>query len=798
MAVGVHAVTVAGVSISHLVEQVSINHGREDDTGQPEASGATLDVLVFAPDVLPSVVEIGASLSVTTSSGGTAYARFTGRITDMHMGWQEAGEDTPEHAVGQLVAVGLLADTGRRVVGDVPFPQELDGARVSRVLALAGVTLDPAYSDPGTAQILPRDIDSQPALNVAQDAAQSASGIIWETRAGEIRYADAEHRAGIQPTLSLDARDLLVTPTWRRATDGLVNDISVGYGATPGGGEQPRYVVSDAASIGRYGHYGYSVATALAALADAQAMANLLLVRNSSPVWLMASLPVAITELDDAKYQQLLSLDMHSLLTLTGLPAIGSAPTSANLWVEGWKETLAWGVHELELQVSGYCRTSVPPTWDNVAPSWLWGSHTEVARNRLTNPSFELATTNWVAARGTLGLEVVPGAPAGTQALAYSVTDASIAGGAGNYCYHSPTLLDITPGAPYSFSVLLQPKTAAGAGARAHAWLQWYDAAGAYIGLLSHGPYLPNPVGAWTQLTVSAVAPPNAFKVGCFVMPGATPPVGDGYWLDAAILTETADVVPYFDGDTPSTASDLYAWTGTPKLSPSTRSTFQNGATVWTPYRRNEILNPRIPNASNWANLGAGGAVTASNPYSNNVAAAEGQAISVAVDVMAPPGAALTGYLAARPTTGGAFGSNPLAGTNFNIPAGQTQRISNSYVVPAGADGFRLMLGSLSVIDGTAKISRPIAELAAATGSYFDGQTTSTQAERYEWTGARDASASLMSRGAVEIPGVPPDLTWDGASCFGPPTSYGRWDDVAASLRWDQVPAATTWDTWKG
>ena len=30
-------------------------------------------------------------------------------------------------------------------------------------------------------------------------------------------------------------------------------------------------------------------------------------------------------------------------------------------------------MHELELVVTGYCRTTPPPRWDDVDPRWIWG-----------------------------------------------------------------------------------------------------------------------------------------------------------------------------------------------------------------------------------------------------------------------------------------------------------------------------------------------------------------------------------------------------------------------------------------
>ncbi len=372
MAVGVHEVTVDGADISCLVDTVSIVHGRDDPGSQPEASSCTVTFTATPADPIPPVVEIGGVLIVTTTTPGKVSTRFVGRMTDLSLGWEDAGEGTPDNGVGQLIAVGTLAELGRRVVGDEPWPVELDGARVARVMAAAGVELDPLYSDPGTVALLARDVDATPALDVARAAAVDSTGVVWQTREGAVRYADAEHRRGIPSTLTLDSCDLLVTPAWRRNIEGLVNEVSIGYGPTPEEGEQPRYVATAPASVSRWGRYGYSTATALAELDDAEAMGNLLLGRNSSPVWVMAALPVDVAGLDGARYEAMLDLDVHGLVTLTGLPLIGTAPTSANLWVEGWHETLAYGVHEVELTVSGYCRTVPPPRWDDANPATTW------------------------------------------------------------------------------------------------------------------------------------------------------------------------------------------------------------------------------------------------------------------------------------------------------------------------------------------------------------------------------------------------------------------------------------------
>lgn len=373
MTIGTHAITIGGVDVTCLVDDIALVHGRADTTSQPDASTATIGLDLNNTE-LPVEAEIGAAVLVTTTlETGPALERFRGRVTDITLGWDDAGPYTPNAGMGQIMAVGPLADLGRRVVGDQPWPAELDGARVARVLELAGVTLDPATSDPGTVMILPRDVDSTDALTVAQETATSAVGMLWETSTGEIRYADAEHRRNIGTRLALDTCDLLVSPAWSRTLQGVTNSVSIGYGAGPGGGEQPRVTADNPDSISRYGIFGYTTATLLEGETDATELARLLVARNGWPVWIMPALPVDMKGLDVAATDTLLRLNVGDLVELTGLPEITpSAPTTAALWVEGWTERLAWEIHEIEVAVSGYCRTVPPPRWDDIDAAYTW------------------------------------------------------------------------------------------------------------------------------------------------------------------------------------------------------------------------------------------------------------------------------------------------------------------------------------------------------------------------------------------------------------------------------------------
>src|SRR5207344_159504 len=98
--------------------------------------------------------------------------------------WEDAGEDTPDLGTCQVVAVSSLGDLGRLLVGDIPWPAELDGARALRILQLAYPALPPTNVDPGVYQVIPRDADRSAALQLVHDAAEAGGGILW-TKMGD-------------------------------------------------------------------------------------------------------------------------------------------------------------------------------------------------------------------------------------------------------------------------------------------------------------------------------------------------------------------------------------------------------------------------------------------------------------------------------------------------------------------------------------------------------------------------------------------------------------------------------------
>lgn len=360
MTVPAAVVTIAGAPAECDVLHAVIRHGRDDPDSQPEADAATIDLV----GVLPAAAVIGADVAVFAELGAS-YPRFAGRITDIAVSWESV-----DVSVSTIIAVGELADMGRRIIGAAPYPSELDGARVNRAIADAAVATDPIRSDPGYLTVLARDIDAQPALTVAADAAFDGGGFVWQSTDGAVLYADAMHRRAPELALTLAACDLPLGLTWLTGLDGLANDVHVRYGLP-----EAEVHGSDAASIAQYGTHAASLSTRLVNVSDATERMTLILARQTEPVWTLQALRLELDSpgVDAALTADLLALDVHDLLQLTGMPA-GSPMTGAFVFVEGWTETLDPGAWEIELAVSDYCRTAPAPQWDDVEPGWTWDS----------------------------------------------------------------------------------------------------------------------------------------------------------------------------------------------------------------------------------------------------------------------------------------------------------------------------------------------------------------------------------------------------------------------------------------
>jgi hypothetical protein len=347
---------------------VAIRHGRSKPDGQPEPSTVTLTTNA---ELIPTVgqlltIELGPDAVAAWSTDPDASSRFVGKVTDAKV-VPAPGTSSRRRRV-QVTAVGPKATLGRQLVGDVPWPAELDGARVDRLLDLAqGVTV--GALDTGTVQVLARDVDRQPLLKLLDDVATDAEGLVVELRDGTLTYQDADHRVAAATTLELDATQVLWPLTWSQDLQGMVNDLTIGWGASE---PQAEVRLVDQASVDVHGLYQAKVATRLATSAAAEAQLLVTVARRSRPWWDVDTMALELVRgVPPELAAQLLALEVSDLLQVTGFPT--DAPLQlGRLWVEGWSETITAESWTIVLAVSPYGRTGPAARWADVPADVTW------------------------------------------------------------------------------------------------------------------------------------------------------------------------------------------------------------------------------------------------------------------------------------------------------------------------------------------------------------------------------------------------------------------------------------------
>lgn len=370
-------VTIGGTVVTgNGLGPVSIRRGRSRPDDRYAPATASFTVLRSALPALPTlgqsvILELTPEALAHFGASDTARVRFSGRITDAHSAPPRRGQA----AQVAIVATGNRSRFGQVKIADAPWPAELDGARAARILTLAngqdaGITL--GVNDPGVYTVLALDIDNADPGALLDQLAADTGGDLVETRAGLVRWADANARGRIASALTLAANDVINDLRFGQVLAGMLNDLRLEYG-----GAGAFVQVTDTVAIGAgVGRYASSQTSQISSPADASSRATDLVGRKGRPRWRCDDgLTVDLLRtLDPAQAAALLQADLPAiLLTLTGFPAEGPFITG-RVWVEGWTETLTRDHWRLALDVSEYGETAPAPRWADVPTSYTWAT----------------------------------------------------------------------------------------------------------------------------------------------------------------------------------------------------------------------------------------------------------------------------------------------------------------------------------------------------------------------------------------------------------------------------------------
>lgn len=385
---------------TNTISRIRISTGRRDVLEQPQAGFSNIEFWTDASQ--PLDIELADALQVKIDKGTSGQETiFTGTISDISISLDAYG-DIGSIARYNVTATGSLALLNRRLAGTSGYSKEFDGTRVYNILYEAFVTewddLDSVstwndlpntvtwdtYDGANLALVagLSTDIDvpgqyelyaysdgEASALQLAQTAADSGRGVLWEAADGSIHYDDYAARALNSP-LTLTADDLLANGLVNNAQLGnIVNNVTITYKANA------TQEARDQQSAILYGELAGTKDTWLETGTDALEQAQAYLVSRAYPRIYPEELTVALHSptVSDATRDALAAVYNGLRVSTSALPAVFGQTFDG--FIEGWTWDLTRYEAFLNLYCSAYSETYESQIWLQVPQTTTWNTY---------------------------------------------------------------------------------------------------------------------------------------------------------------------------------------------------------------------------------------------------------------------------------------------------------------------------------------------------------------------------------------------------------------------------------------
>jgi hypothetical protein len=342
-----YRVTIAGVvQTDDILSGGTITYGRNDFFEATQPSYCNIELL--NKDGASPVVELlDVVIIEVTDSTGAFVKLFTGEVSGVYNRLEAAGVGGVPNTL-QIQAIGALGLLVKRTAGAVSYPEELDGARIQRILEetlfiawedLSNTQTWDDYTtetwatygvqgidtiDPGRYEILARTAEIEQAFNLTDLTQQSGLGYLYDTTDFEIGYADAERRITnySDNLIELDANLANADIQTRLQTADIVNSVVIVY-------DDPfaEQAAQNDTSINEYGLLQEIRTTILAEQVDAQEQAvNFVNFRGTPRTSLEeVSVNLANDAMTNTVRDDLLAVSMDTLLYVDNIP-IGLIP----------------------------------------------------------------------------------------------------------------------------------------------------------------------------------------------------------------------------------------------------------------------------------------------------------------------------------------------------------------------------------------------------------------------------------------------------------------------------------------
>jgi len=389
-----YRITIAGtVQTSTTLEDATITYGRNDFFEATQPSYCNLELLNL--DGTSPLVELLDTIIIEVTNSTGAYVKlFTGEVSGVYNRFEGAGLGGKPNTL-QIQAIGALGLLVKRYAGSVAYPEELDGARIQRILEetlyVAWEDISNTFTwndfttetwanygvqgidtiDPGRYEVLARPAEIEQAYNLTDTTQQSALGYLYDTPEFEIGYADAERRSANYTTnlIELDANLVNADIQTRLQTADIVNSVVIQY-------DDPVLEVAaqNDTSINNYGLLEEVRSTILAQTADATEQAtNFVNYRGTPKVSLEeVTVNLAHSDMTNTVRDNLLGVSMDTLLYLDNIPVGLIAEGYNEGFVEGWTWTLGRKNLELTMSVSNSIYSTLDVQWEDYNSVIQW------------------------------------------------------------------------------------------------------------------------------------------------------------------------------------------------------------------------------------------------------------------------------------------------------------------------------------------------------------------------------------------------------------------------------------------
>jgi hypothetical protein len=383
------------------ISNISISLGRRDIYEQALVGIANVRLWTDSDTALNVNLSDSVQIQIQDSTG-SYQPIYTGTISDLDISLDAYGSEGSV-AVYSITAVGPLALLNRYTTGGLGFAKEFDGTRILNILSDAfleswsevvptltwsavsslatwanwGGTnqtlVDNLVADidtPGSYELTAYNSGEANALSLAQEAAQSGRGFLYEAPNGEIHYDSYDSRA-TQTPLTLTDDDLLAVGLRQAAQwSEIVNDVTLTYKNS-----QEKYA-ADYTSQQSFGELSGTRSTQLENGSDAQSQADAFLESRAFPRTYPEELtiPLHSPTVSDATRDALILMHVGSAVYTQDLPAVFGGTFDG--FVEGIKWNLDRYTANMTLICSAISETYPNQVWLQIAPTVTWAGYT--------------------------------------------------------------------------------------------------------------------------------------------------------------------------------------------------------------------------------------------------------------------------------------------------------------------------------------------------------------------------------------------------------------------------------------